>query len=378
MPELVERALGTEEMFLNMGPQHPSTHGVLRLLLKTDGELVEEITPYIGYLHRCAEKIGENLTYLQFIPYTDRTDYLASMSDNLGFCLAVERLMNLEIPPRAVWLRVMMAELQRIASHLLALGTFGMDVGAFTPFLYAFREREIILNLFEQASGARLLYNYIRLGGVARDITPRFVKELQEFIDIFPERVEEYNQLLTENSIFIQRSANVGVLPADVGIAYGCTGPTLRGSGIPWDIRKIEPYSGYEQFQFDVIVGKGKKGTVGDCWDRYEVRIIEMLESLKIVKQALDGLPAGPIISPKLPKTVKPNKGEAYARIENPRGEIGYYIVSDGKEKPYRVKVRAPSFSNLCVLPVLARGYLVADVVAILGSLDIVLGEIDR
>ncbi|MEK7866811.1 MAG: NADH-quinone oxidoreductase subunit D [Planctomycetota bacterium] len=378
MPELVERALDTEEMFLNMGPQHPSTHGVLRLLLKTDGEMVEEITPYIGYLHRCAEKIGENLTYLQFIPYTDRTDYLSSMSDNLGFCLAVEKLMNIEIPPRAVWLRVMMAELQRIASHLLALGTFGMDVGAFTPFLYAFREREIVLNLFEQASGARLLYNYVRLGGVARDITPKFVKELQEFIDIFPERVDEYNQLLTENSIFIQRAANVGVLPADVGIAYGCTGPTLRGSGIPWDVRRVDPYSGYDQFQFEVCVGKGKKGAVGDCWDRYEVRILEMLESLKIVKQALDGLPAGPIISPKLPKTVKPNKGEAYARIENPRGEIGYYIASDGKEKPYRVKVRAPSFSNLCVLPVLARGYLVADVVAILGSLDIVLGEIDR
>ncbi len=378
MPELVERVLDTEEMFLNMGPQHPSTHGVLRLLLKTDGEMVEEITPYIGYLHRCAEKIGENLTYLQFIPYTDRTDYLASMSDNLGFCLAVERLMNMEIPPRAVWLRVMMAELQRIASHLLALGTFGMDVGAFTPFLYAFREREIILNLFEQASGARLLYNYVRLGGVARDIKPQFVEDLKKFIEIFPDRVAEYNDLLTENSIFIQRAANVGVLPADIGIAYGCTGPTLRGSGIPWDVRRVDPYSGYDQFKFDVIVGKGKKGKVGDCWDRYEVRILEMLESLKIVQQCLDGLPSGPIVSPKLPKTVKPNKGESYARIENPRGEIGYYIVSNGKEKPYRVKVRAPSFSNLCVLPVLARGYLVADVVAILGSLDIVLGEIDR
>jgi NADH-quinone oxidoreductase subunit D len=369
--------LETQDMLLNMGPQHPSTHGVLRLMVRTDGELVSDVTPVIGYLHRCAEKIGENLRYEQYIPYTDRMDYLSAMSDNLAFALAVEKLMKIEIPERAKHIRVIMAELNRIASHLLAFGTYGLDVGAFTPFLYAFREREMILNMFEYASGARLTYNYVCVGGVVKDVDKKFAEMVNNFLSIFDQRLKDYNELLTYNQIFITRTKGLAVLPAELAVAWGISGPNLRASGVPWDIRKSEPYSGYEKFQFEMAVGKEGIGLLGDCWNRYWVRIEEMVESCRIIRQALDGLPAGKHKGD-VKRGFKVPKGEAYTAIENPRGELGFYLVSDGTDTPTRVKVRAPSFCNLSILPEMSRGVLIADLVAILGSIDIVLGEIDR
>lgn len=372
------KTLDSEEMYINMGPQHPSTHGVLRLMLRTDGEIVTEVVPVVGYLHRCAEKIAENVTYVQYVPYTDRMDYLSSMSDNLGFALATESLMDIEIPARAQAIRVLMAELNRIASHLLAVGTFGIDIGAYTPFLWCFRERESILNLFEIASGARLTYNYVRIGGVMRDIGADFIKKCEDFLRTFPKRVEEYNNLLSYNKIFISRTGNIGVMPKELALAYGVTGPMLRASGLAMDVRKSEPYSGYEKYNFNIPVGTGRMGAVGDCWDRYYVKILEMMESLKIVEQVLGSLPKGEIVSKQLKKVIKTKKGEKYVRIENPRGELGFYVVSNGTDKPYRVKVRAPSFCNLSVLTEISRNVMIGDLVAILGSTDIVLGEIDR
>ena len=374
---MTTKDLETQDMLLNMGPQHPSTHGVLRLMLRTDGELVSEVTPVIGYLHRCAEKIGENLRYEQFTPYTDRMDYLSSMSDNLAYCLAVEKLMKVEIPERAKYIRVIMAELNRIASHLLAFGTFGLDVGAFTPFLYAWRDREMILNMFEYVCGARLTYNYVKVGGVWKDVDKKFGEMVNNFLNLFDEKVKEYNELLTYNQIFITRTRGMGVIPKDLAVTWGLSGPCLRASGVNWDIRKSEPYSGYEKFQFRVPLGSDKVGVLGDCWNRYYVRIEEMIESCRIVKQALDGLPAGKI-SGDVKRGFKVPKGEAYTVIENPRGELGFYIISDGTDTPVRVKIRAPSFVNLSILPEVSRGVLIADLVAILGSIDIVLGEIDR
>jgi len=374
---MTTKELQTQDMLLNMGPQHPSTHGVLRLLLRTDGELVSEVTPVVGYLHRCAEKIGENLRYEQFTPYTDRMDYLSSMSDNLAYCLAVEKLMKVEIPERAKHIRVIMAELNRIASHLLAFGTFGLDVGAFTPFLYAWREREMILNMFEYVCGARLTYNYVKVGGVWKDVDKKFAEMVKNFMDLFDEKLKEYNDLLTYNQIFITRTKGLGVIPKDLGIAWGLSGPNLRASGVDWDIRKSEPYSGYEKFQFKTILGTDRIGVMGDCWNRYYVRIEEMVESCRIVEQALNGLPAGKI-SGDVKRGFKVPKGEAYTVIENPRGELGFYIQSDGTDTPVRVKIRAPSFVNLSILPEISKGVLIADLVAILGSIDIVLGEIDR
>ena len=374
----IDSKLQTEEMLLNMGPQHPSTHGVLRLLLRMDGEIVHDVIPYIGYLHRCKEKIGENVTYQQFTPYTDRLDYLASMNMNLGYVLGVEKLLGLEVPERAQYIRVIMAELNRIASHLVSWGTFGLDMGAFTPFMYGFREREKIIDIFERTCGARLTYNYIRIGGVSRDLPEGMVKQILEFLDYFGPRIPEYHDLLSYNKIFIERTANVGILPLDTAIAYGVTGPCLRASGLKWDIRKDETYGIYDRFDFDIPVGKGEMGTVGDAWDRYMVRIIEMQQSARIVRQALDGLPEGPITG-KVPKMIKgPKDKEVYARTEAPKGELGFYIVSNGTPKPSRLKIRSPSFSNLSVLPVIAKGGMVADMVAIVASLDIVLGEIDR
>ncbi len=369
--------LETQDMLLNMGPQHPSTHGVLRLMVRTDGELVSEVTPVVGYLHRCAEKIGENLRYEQYIPYTDRMDYLSAMSDNLAFALATEKLMKLEIPPRGQYIRVIMAELNRIASHLLAFGTFGLDVGAFTPFLYAFREREMILNMFEYVSGARLTYNYVRVGGVIRDVDKKFIEMVKNFLSIFDSRLKDYNELLTYNQIFITRTRGLGVMPADLGIAWGISGPNLRASGIDWDIRKSEPYSGYDKFKFKTALGKDGIGLLGDCWNRYWVRIEEMVESCQIIKQAIEGLPTGKF-SADIKRGFKVAKGEAYTCIENPRGELGFYVVSDGSDTPLRVKIRAPSFCNLSILGEMSRGVLIADLIAILGSIDIVLGEIDR
>ena len=370
-------AVKTEEMILNMGPQHPSTHGVLRLELQLEGEIITKVIPHIGYLHRCFEKHAEAMTYPQVIPYTDRMDYLASMGNEFGYVVAVEKLLNIQVPERVEYIRVIMAELQRIASHLVALGTYGADIGAMTPFLFCFRDREKILSLFEMTCGARLLYNYIWVGGLSHDLHPDFVRQTRDFVTYFKPKIKELNDLLTYNKIFIDRTANVGILPLDTAINFGISGPMLRGSGLKWDLRKDDPYSVYHKFDFDIPVGEGKVGTVGDCWDRYYVRVLEMGESLKIIEQALDQLPEGDVSSA-IPKRIKPPVGQVYTRVENPRGELGYFIISDGSVNPFRVKVRAPSFVNLGVMDVLCRGHMVADIIAILGSVDIVLGEVDR
>jgi len=367
----------TEEMILNMGPQHPSTHGVLRLELQLEGEIITKVIPHIGYLHRCFEKHAEAMTYPQVIPYTDRMDYLASMGNEFGYVVAVEKLLNIQVPERVEYIRVIMAELQRIASHLVALGTYGADIGAMTPFLFCFRDREKILSLFEMTCGARLLYNYIWVGGLSHDLHPDFVRQTRDFVTYFKPKIKELNDLLTYNKIFIDRTSNVGILPLDTAINFGISGPMLRGSGLKWDLRKDDPYSVYHKFDFDIPVGEGKVGTVGDCWDRYYVRVLEMGESLKIIEQALDQLPEGDVSSA-IPKRIKPPVGQVYTRVENPRGELGYFIISDGSVNPFRVKVRAPSFVNLGVMDVLCRGHMVADIIAILGSVDIVLGEVDR
>ena len=372
--------LRTEEMLLNMGPQHPATHGVLRVLVRTDGEVVLDCEPHVGYLHRCFEKHCESVTTLQSVLYTDRLDYLTAMGNNWGFCMAVEKLYGPElvIPERAQYIRVICQELNRIASHLLAIGTYGMDVGAITPFLYCFREREKILTIFEHICGQRLNYNYIRPGGVAYDVDDAMLALIKDFCGYFLPKVDEYDDLLSGNDIFVQRTANVGVLSAKLAIDYGCTGPVLRGSGVPRDLRKDQPYGIYDRFKFEVPVGRGEQGTVGDCYDRYMVRVREMRESASIVQQALKGIPAGEIRSSKIKAKVRPPKGEAFTRIENSRGDLGFYVVSEGKEVLYRVKCRAPSFHNIAVLPEISRGSMIADLIAIIGSLDIVLGEVDR
>lgn len=369
--------LDTEELLINMGPQHPSTHGVLRLVIRTDGELVRETWPYIGYLHRCFEKIAQECSYDQTVPYTDRMDYLGSMNNAHAYCMAVERLGEFEVPERAEYLRVIFSELNRIASHLVAFGCYGLDLGAFTPFLYGFREREMLLNIFEKVSGGRLLYHYSRIGGVARDMTPEIAKDIENFLEVFPKKWEEYNTLLSFNKIFIARTANVGVIPPEMALDYGLTGPCLRASGISYDLRRARPYSIYDKLDFEIPVGEGQQGTLGDCWDRYWVRMLEIMESCKIVRQCLDGLPEGPIKS-KVPKIVRLPVGEAYTAAENPRGELGFYIVSDKQKSAMRCRVRAPSFCNLSSTHAVVQDCLVADVVAFIGSIDIVLGEVDR
>lgn len=369
--------LKTEQMVLNMGPQHPSTHGVLRLELELEGEVIINVKPHLGYLHRCFEKHCEAMTYPQIIPYVDRLDYLASMNNEMGYAIAVERLLDIKVPERVEYIRVIMAELQRIASHMVAVGTYGIDIGAFTPFLYLFRDRERILTLFEKTCGARLLYNYIWVGGLSHDLPLNFVNETRDFLNDFKKTVTEVNNLLSYNKIFIERTANIGVLPVDAATNYGITGPNLRASGLKWDIRKNDPYSIYDRFDFEIPVGEGLHGQVGDCWDRYYLRVQEMVQSIRIIEQALDQLPEGEITSA-LPKRIKPVEGQIYSRVENPKGELGFFIVSKGQLQPFRVKVRPPSFINLGVLGELCKGHLIADVVAILGSIDIVLGEVDR
>ncbi|GBD93064.1 NAD(P)H-quinone oxidoreductase subunit H [bacterium BMS3Abin05] len=373
----VPNKLKTEEMTLSMGPQHPSTHGVLQIILKTDGEIIDSADPRIGYLHRCFEKHAENVTWHQVIPYTDRLDYIASMNNNLGYVIGLERMMKLEVNERAEHLRVIVAELNRIASHLIALGTYGLDIGAFTPFLYTFRDRERILDLFEEICGARLLYNYIWVGGVAYDALPGWRDKVLQFCDYFLPKIKEYNDLLTFNKIFIDRTANVGVIPAELAINYGMSGPGLRGSGVPYDLRKIDPYSIYDRFEFDICTGRGEMGTVGDCWDRYWVRVAEMYESVKIIRQACEAMPDGDA-KETVPRNIKVPAGEYYMHTESPRGELGYYIISDGGKTANRIKVRSPAYSNLSILSSIAPGVMIADLVAIIGSLDIVLGEIDR
>jgi len=373
-----EDELEDDEMILNMGPQHPATHGVLRLELVTDGEVIKKARPHIGYLHRNFEKHAENIDYQGIIPFTDRLDYVASMGNSLTYALAVEKLMGIEVNERVQTIRVLVSELQRIASHLLAIGTFGMDIGAFTPFLHCFRERENILDLFEWMCGARLLYNYNWIGGVSHDLPDGWVEKCKPFVEAFVPIVDELDDLLSFNKIFTRRTAGVGIITPDLAVNYALSGPNLRGSGIKWDIRKDDPYCGYEKYDFDVPVGRGEHGPLGSCWDRYYVRVQEMRESAKIVLQALDRLPAEGDVHETVPKRVKPKAGEVYYRSEAPRGELGFYIVSDGGLKPFRVKGRSPCFVAMSIFEEIARGELMADIVAIIGSLDIVLGEIDR
>ncbi|MBI4678272.1 MAG: NADH-quinone oxidoreductase subunit D [Elusimicrobia bacterium] len=362
-----------DQLFVNLGPQHPSTHGVLRVGLTLEGEVITKAEPDIGYLHRGTSKLAEARGYHQCVALTDRWDYVSAMPNNLALCLAAEKLLGVEIPPRAQHLRVVMCELNRIASHLLFLGTYGIDLGAFTPFLHAFREREMILDLYEMLCGARLTYNYIRIGGVMADISPEWASKTGEFLGFFKPRMKEYDDLLSFNPIFLARTQGVGLISKEAAVDWGLSGPNLRGSGVDYDVRKSDPYSGYDRFDFSVPLGKA-----GSCWDRYYCRALEMRQSVRIVEAALAGLPEGDIVAKGVAKTVKPPPGEAYAHVEASRGDLGIYLVSDGGPSPYRLHVRAPSFVNLAILQEMLVGCKVADVVAILGSIDIVLGETDR
>ena len=363
----------TSELVLNMGPQHPSTHGVLRVILRLDGERVIDADLVIGYIHRGIEKLSENRDWTQIITLTDRMDYVAAASNNLGYCETVEKLMSLEVPRRAHYIRTILAELQRMASHCLWLGTHAMDIGAMTVFLYALRERELILDLFEEYCGARLTYNAMRVGGLPLDIPAGWDRKVRAFCDIMASKVPEYEELLTHNRIWLERTRDIGVISGPDAIAIGLSGPPLRGSGVLRDVRKDEPYAAYDEFEFDIPLGSR-----GDTYDRYLVRMEEFRQSLRIVRQALDGLPEGPVMG-KVPRLIKPPAGETYHAIESPKGELGFFIVADGKSiSPYRLRVRPPSFCNLQALRQLIRGHLVADVVALIGTIDIVLGEVDR
>jgi NADH-quinone oxidoreductase subunit D len=384
-------------MTINMGPQHPATHGVLRVVLELDGEVIVKATPHIGHLHRGIEKLAESKTYHQSIPFTDRLDYTNAMGNNLAYVLAVEKLLGIEVPKRAQYIRVMMAELQRIAAHLIWLGTHAMDIGAWTPLLYAFREREMVLRMFEEVAGGRLTPTYLRIGGVSKDLPDGIEEKIKAFVQALPGRIKEYETLLTKNIIWLKRTKEVGVISKGDAISWGVTGPTLRGSGVKYDVRKAFPYSSYEQFDFDIPIG-----SVGDVYDRYIVRLREMEWSNGIVEQVLERLPKGPIIAddPRItlpPKDdvtrdiaslirqfkivsegFQPPVGEVYASVEASKGELGFYIVSDGSNHPFRFRIRTPSFANLSALPKMIEGGLIADVIATIGSIDIVLGEIDR
>jgi NADH-quinone oxidoreductase subunit D len=395
--EQLDESTRRDTMTINMGPQHPSTHGVLRLVLTLDGETILKAQPDIGYLHTGIEKTAEGKSYFKSLVVTDRMDYLAPLCNNLGYALAVEKLLGIDVPEKARFARVALAELQRIASHLVWLGSSALDLGAQSVFLYCFRERELILDIFEACSGVRMMTSYIMPGGLQADLPPNFEKLVRNFIAIFPKRLREYHDLLTNNRLWIDRTRGICLLPADKAIALGCSGPTLRGSGVAYDVRKVFPYSGYERFAFDVPVGEN-----GDVYDRYLVRMLEMRESLKIIQQAMDGMPEGrwqvddpKIVAPQkyevssnmealihhfklYTEGYRPPAGEVYVRTESPKGELGFYMVSDGSAKPYRMHVRAPSFANLQALPLMIEGYLISDVVAAIGSIDIVLGEVDR
>lgn len=379
--------LKSEEMIINLGPQHPSTHGVLRLEVLSDGEIIKDIVPHIGYLHRCFEKHAESLPFNQIIPFVDRMDYLAAMNSEHAYAMGVERMLGItnQIPKRVEYIRVLVAELNRIASHLIAVGTFGLDLGAFTPFFWIMRDREHILRLLEWASGARMLYNYIWVGGLFYDLPVGFEQRCREFITYFKPKVIELEQLLVDNKIFIDRTANIGVLPLNLAINSGATGPMLRGSGLRFDLRKVDGYSVYPELDFDIPIGEGKMGATGDCWDRTWVRVREIHESLHIMQQCIDKLEGEHKrtreFDPQavVPKKIRPQAQEIYVRAENPKGELGFYFRTDGKSDiPFRCKVRACSFVNLSILPELCKGVLIADLIAILGSIDIVLGEVDR
>jgi len=364
--------LDANELILNMGPQHPATHGVLRVILRLDGEKVMGLECVIGYLHRGVEKIAENRTYTMFNPYVDRMDYVAAVSNGLGYCEAVEKLLNIEAPPRANYIRVILTELNRIASHQLWLGTHALDIGAMTPLFYTFRDREEILKIFEKYCGARLTTHAFRIGGCQYETYEGFEKDVKKFVTFVAPKIDEYEELLTTNRIWVERTKNVGTISARDCIALGVTGPVLRASGVKWDLRKAQPYAAYKNFEFEIPTGQN-----GDTYDRYLVRMAEMRQSLRIIQQAVDGIPEGPIMA-KVSKVIKPAVGEIYHSIEAPKGELGYYIVSDGSTQPYRVRVRPPSFVNLQALDLMCRGQLVADVIAVIGTLDIVLGEVDR
>jgi NADH-quinone oxidoreductase subunit D len=392
-----DRAFSGETMVLNMGPQHPSTHGVLRLVLELDGETVVNCIPDVGYLHTGIEKNMEYKKYEQAVVMTDRTDYLNPMGNNLAYCLAVEKLIDLDVPPRAQFVRVILAELTRINSHLVWLATHALDIGAMSVFLYCFREREKLLDIFEIVSGQRMMSSYFRPGGLWRDVTSEFEPAVRDFLVYFPPKIGDYEKLLTDNPIWLDRTQGIGFISAEDALALGCTGPTLRGSGVNWDIRKAIPYSGYEQFDFNVPVGQH-----GDVYDRYLCRMEEMRQSLRIVRQALDHLPGGPFRSNNRKYVPPPRSelghsmeavihhfklwtegfhppaGEVYVRVESPRGELGCFLVSDGSPKPWRVHFRTPSFIHLSALPYMSKGYLIADLVGIVGSIDIVLGDCDR
>ncbi len=425
MNELVEFDVRTDEMLVNMGPQHPSTHGVLRLVLRTDGELVSEVVPHLGYLHRCAEKIGENVTAIQFIPYTDRMDYLAAMNMNLGYSLAVEKLCGLNIPEKAQHLRVLIVELNRIASHLVGMGAYGLDLGSFSPFLYAFREREQILDLFEECCGARLTYSYLTIGGAHDDLPDGWLGRCRQFLTSFKPRIPEYHAMLTNNQIFVKRTAGIGILSKALALNYGCTGPVLRGSldsrngDTAWDLRKTEPYSGYEQYSFEVpippFVEAPPEAIIGDCWHRFYVRMLEVMQSISLCEQAMDKyevlrkewlaiqaestakkaqLPPDEVkkedarlndlakskyshrVEP--PRTLTP--GEVYFETECPRGQMGFHVVGRPNKEavPLRVRARSGCFSNLSVIEELCKGVLIGDLPSIIGSLDVVMGEVDR
>ncbi|TMA75242.1 MAG: NADH-quinone oxidoreductase subunit D [Deltaproteobacteria bacterium] len=369
--------LATEEMTLNMGPQHPSTHGVLRFIVKADGEVMREAIPDVGYLHRSIEKIAEKVGYHGFMPYTDRVDYVAAMPCNQGWGMVCEKLAGIEVPRRAEYCRVIAVELNRIASHLLSVGSMGMDIGAYTPFTHALREREYINDLLEELCGARLTFNYMRIGGVAWDLPPDWVPKAVAFLDRFEPLIDEYNALISYNKIYVERLANVAVISAAEAIDYNLVGPNLRGSGVKYDVRKDMPYSVYPEFEFDVPIGTGEVGTVGDCFDRYIVRIREMNQSCRILRQALAGVPEGPVLT-KVPRKFKPPVGDAYIRLESARGDMGWYCVSDGSEYPYRVKIRTGSFTATSIIDKVSRGVMLADLIAIVASFDLVAPEIDR
>ena len=421
-PTVVEFDVRTDEMLVNMGPQHPSTHGVLRLVLRTDGEVISEVTPHLGYLHRCAEKIGENVTPIQFIPYTDRMDYLAAMNMNLGYSLAIEKLAGMQVPEKARIIRVAICEMNRIASHLVGMGAYGLDLGSISPFLYAFREREHILDMFEDVCGARLTYSYLTIGGAHDDFPPGWTDRCRTFLEYFKPRIPEYHALLTNNHIFVKRTAAIGILSKEMALSYGCTGPMLRGSldrskGDPdWDLRKTEPYSGYEEYAFDVPIPPfdtaPRDAVIGDCWHRFYVRMREVVESVKIVEQALlkyDAIhaegekvqaelgpeatkePKGPValrlaelMRTKYSHRVEPPRnlpaGECYGETECPRGQMGFHVVGRATKEnvPLRVRAKSSCFCNLSVAGELCKGCLIADVPAIVGSVDVVMGEIDR
>ena len=367
----------TEDMTLSMGPQHPSTHGVLRFVVRADGEVMKEAIPDIGYLHRSIEKIAEKVGWHGFIPYTDRVDYVAAMFCNHGWAMAAEKLGGIEVPKRAEYCRVIADELCRIHSHLLSVGSMAMDIGAFTPFTHAIREREYLNDLFEELCGARLTFHYMRIGGVGWDLPPGWTDKVIHFLDRFEPIVDEYDRLISFNKIYAERLANVAVITAEEAVDYNLVGPNLRGSGVSYDVRRDDPYSIYPELEFDVPVGHGEMGTLGDCFDRYIVRMREMRESCKIIRQCLSRLPDGPVIA-RVPRTFKPAAGDCYVRLESARGDMGWYVVSDGTAFPYRCKIRTGSFAAISMTQHVSRDLMIADLIAVIASFDLVAPEIDR